>query len=70
LENLLVSGDFLGSALVVGSEHLWKIGPGGSRLIDDPIDGMAVTAGTGDVLTVNAGAFAIAYDIIILGTVA
>lgn len=69
LEKLLVSGDFLGSALVVGTEHIWKIGPGGSRLIDDPIDGMAITAGSGDGLTVNAGAFTISYDILILGTV-
>ena len=69
LEKLLVSGDFLGSLLAVGTEHIWKIGPSGSRLHDDPIDGMAVTATTGDVLTINSSTFTIAYDILILGNV-
>lgn len=44
-----------------------KIGPGGSLVISSPIDGFAVTAGTGDILTLNSGSATISVDILILG---
>lgn len=44
-----------------------KVGPGGCLFISSPIDGYAVTAGTGDILTLDSGAATISVDILILG---
>jgi len=44
-----------------------KIGPGGVFILTSPIDGFAVTAATGDVLTITSASGTISYDIIILG---
>ena len=43
------------------------IGPGGVFHISSPIDGFAVTAGTGDILTLDPGADTISVDYIICG---
>jgi len=43
------------------------LGPGGVFVITSPIDGYGVTAGTGDVLTIDPGSDTISYDILILG---
>ncbi len=44
-----------------------KIGPGGVLLITSPVDGFAVTASTGDVLTITSASGTIAYEIAIWG---
>ena len=44
-----------------------KIGPGGVYLHTSPIDGFAVTAGTGDVLTITSASGTISYEIAIWG---
>lgn len=43
------------------------VGPSGAMLVSSPIDGYAVTAGTGDTLTINPGAATITYRLLILG---
>ncbi len=68
-EYLSVGGD--GNALVnwVGNlSDIVKIGPNGVLLLWSPIDGYAVTAGTGDILQIDPGADTIEYDIVIIGT--
>lgn len=46
-----------------------KIGPGGAFLLDSPVDGIAVTGGTGDLLKIDSGSDTITYDITIVGVV-
>jgi len=43
------------------------IGPNGTFLIESPVDGYTVTAGTADILRVDPGANTISYDIVIWG---
>lgn len=70
-----VSGDFVqigGNAneipLFGAVADFIKVGPGGVLLLSDPTDGIAVTAGTGDILTVeNTTASTFDVDIAILG---
>jgi len=53
----------------VGAQaHTVKVGPGGVLFVWDPTDGYAVTAGTGDVLTLDPGAATFDVDLIIWGT--
>jgi hypothetical protein len=70
-QRLTLSGDFLtgvATSPLGGTAPTIVIGPGGIALLDSPIDGFAVTATTGDVLTItNTATFS--YDIIILGIV-
>ena len=44
-----------------------KVGASGVFLITSPLNGYAVTATTGDILTIDPGAATISYDIILLG---
>lgn len=44
------------------------IGPNGILFLWNPADGYAVTAGTGDLLKIDAGANTVTYDIIVIGT--
>ena len=44
-----------------------RVGPGGALYISSPIDGYATTAGTADVLKIEAATGTIAYDIVIVG---
>lgn len=53
---------------VGGATHTMIIGPEGFDFRHSPIDGYAVTAGTGDILKIDSGANAITYDIILIGT--
>ncbi len=43
------------------------IGPGGTFVLDNPVDGYAVTAGTADILRLDSGANTVSYTIQILG---
>lgn len=43
------------------------VGPGGVFCITSPIDGYAVTSGTGDTLTFDPGANTFSVDVLILG---
>lgn len=43
------------------------IAPGGTFVLDNPIDGYAVTATTGDILRLDSGANTVSYTIQILG---
>jgi len=47
--------------------HTNVIGPGGLFVWTSPIDGVAATAGTADILTVDPGADTISFDAIIIG---
>ena len=47
--------------------HTLDIEPGGVLWLWSPVDGYAVTAGTGDQLKIDAGAATITYRIIIVG---
>jgi hypothetical protein len=44
-----------------------QVGPGGVLLLTSPVDGFAVTANTGDVLTITSASGTIAYEIAIWG---
>lgn len=43
------------------------VGPGGMLVLTAPIDGLAVTSGTGDILTITSASGTITYDIVLLG---
>lgn len=47
-----------------------KVGPGGMFLLTSPVDGYAVTAGTGDILDITnpSGSSTVSFDIVIWGT--
>lgn len=70
-QNLVLSGDWLGFAVTgpISAGGTVTIGPGGTFVLDNPIDGYPVSSGiTQDVLTVtNTTTFT--YDIIILGVI-
>jgi hypothetical protein len=67
--NLTVGGatnafaSFLG-----GAAHKIVIPPGGVCILTAPLDGYAVTAGTGDILRLDPGSATVEYDLYILGT--
>ena len=65
---LTLTGDFLTQAGVGVAAGGHIVGPGGTYLLDNPIDGYPVTATTADVITVT-NAVTFTYDLIILGTV-
>ena len=52
---------------VANSSDIINIGPDGFFFLWSPIDGYAVTATTGDLLKIDAGADTITYDIILIG---
>ena len=57
------------AGMLVDATDKIKIGPSGYNAWASPIDGYAVTAGTGDILKIdNPSAAAVTYDIIIIGT--
>lgn len=43
------------------------LGPGGRLLLESPLDGYAVTAGTGDILQIASSSGTISYDVVIYG---
>ena len=53
---------------VGNSSDIVNVGPNGFMFLWSPVDGYAVTAGTGDLLKIDAGADTIIYDIIVIGT--
>ena len=65
---LSIEGSFVNNGIVTASEDL-VLGPDGILFLTSPMDGYTVTAGTGDILTVDPGANTITYDIVIAGTV-
>lgn len=69
-EKLLIGGSAANAFInwVASSTDIIHIDAGGAFLLTSPIDGFAVTAGTGDKLKIDAGADTITYDIILLGT--
>lgn len=54
---------------VADSSDIVYIGAGGMLVLSSPVDGFAVTAGTGDILKIAnaAGGDTITYDIIVIG---
>lgn len=52
---------------VANSSDILNIGPTGRWTLESPIDGYAVTAGTGDLLKIDAGANTVTFDIAIWG---
>jgi hypothetical protein len=66
-ERLTISGDFM-TVPLGGTTPTVKIAPLSFLLLESPISGFAVTAGTADVITVT-NTLTYDYDIIILGTV-
>lgn len=69
-QDLTLSGNFLDDDMLGGGSSTVILGPGGIFFISSPVDGFDVTAGTGDILTVDPAANTISYDIVLLGTVA
>lgn len=45
-----------------------NVGPGGLFLLLSPIDGYAVTAGTGDKVLIDSPSATVDYDVVLLGT--
>ena len=66
-KDLTISGTFMDNDLLGGGSSTVVLGPGGIFSVSSPVDGFTVTNTTGDVLTLNAGANTITYEISILG---
>jgi len=66
--DLLVLQGNLMSAFLNGTAPTADLGPGGIFYHSNPIDGFTVTVTTQDVLTVDAGAKTISYDLFLVGT--
>lgn len=68
-QHVTVGGD--ANAILIGgaASHTQIIGPSGIYVLTSPIDGITVTATTGDILKVATDA-TITYDIIVLGSTA
>ena len=69
LHHLTLSGNFLTNQMMSGASVKLSLDPSSVLFLTSPIDGYAVTADTGDVLNVDAGANTITYDIVLIGTV-
>jgi hypothetical protein len=66
-ENLQIGGD-ANSVPIFGAVGDYAIvGPGGVFLWSSPVDGVTVTASTGDILQIAASTGTITYDILIVG---
>jgi hypothetical protein len=52
---------------VAAANDIVHIGPGGIFVLTSPVDGFAVTAGTGDILKIDSGAVTISYSIVVIG---
>ena len=52
---------------VANSSDIVNIDPDGILFLWSPLDGYTVTAGTGDLLKIDAGAATITYEIVIIG---
>lgn len=69
-QDITISGTFMDNNLLGGGSSTVILGPSGVFMVASPIDGFTVTAGSGDILTVDSGANTITYEIFILGVVA
>lgn len=69
-ENLAVGGAAANQFInwLANASDIVNVGPDGILFLWSPIDGYAVTAGSGDLLKIDAGSDTITYDIIIIGT--
>ena len=69
-ENLAVGGAAATQFVnwVGNASDIVNVGPNGILFLWSPQDGYAVTAGTGDLLKIDAGSDTIIYDIIVIGT--
>jgi len=52
---------------VANATDIVQVGAGGQFLLTAPVDGYAVTAGTGDLLKIDSGANTIVYRIVLIG---
>jgi hypothetical protein len=52
---------------VANASDIVNIGPKGNMLLWNPIDGYAVTGGTGDLLKIDSGADTVTYNIVLIG---
>lgn len=68
--NLLVGGDANSIPIFGAAADYIKIPPGGFFAWSGPVDGITVTAGTGDILQIDAGAATITYNIWVIGATA
>jgi hypothetical protein len=66
-ETLLIGNDSNAIPLFKTVGDYIKVGPGGCLLWKDPIDGITVTATTGDILRVDGALGTIPYDIRVTG---
>ncbi len=66
-EQLQIGGDANAVPIFGAAADYIIVGPGGCFLWKDPIDGITVTAGTGDILQVDASTGTISYNIRIVG---
>lgn len=67
-EQWQLGGDTNAIPVFGAAAHYAKLGPNGLILIVDPIDGIATTAGTGDIMQVTPPAAAVAGQLIVAGT--
>ncbi|MBS0187289.1 MAG: hypothetical protein JSS51_04425 [Planctomycetes bacterium] len=67
--NLLVGGSATNpvSTILGGTSPSLKIGPTGFWLHNSPVDGFAITGGTGDILRLTASGGAVDYELVIFG---
>lgn len=67
--DLTISGTFINNNLLGGADSTIILGPGGVCLLTSPVDGFAVSAGDGDILTLDSVDSDVILDIFLAGTV-
>ena len=64
---LKAGGDTNSAPFFQATNDIVKIGAGGVFVLGSPVDGYAITAGTGDILKLDSGSDTITYQILVLG---
>lgn len=67
--DLTISGTFVDNNMLGGGASTIILGPDGWCLLTSPVDGYTVTAGTGDILTLDSVDSDVSLDIFLAGTV-
>ncbi len=66
-EKLIIGGDWFTTAVLNGTTPSLDLQPDSFLFLTSAVDGYTVTAGTGDVLSIDPSADTIAYDLILIG---
>jgi len=68
-EDLTISGNFITTAVLGGTTPTLTVPAGGRFNLSKPVDGFTVTNSSADIITIDAGAATISFDLFLIGTV-